>query len=144
MVDTLSPQDDARHFLYWHHEAFRYLDPRYPFFLQGFQQRCVHYDAETCQPRQGKLPWNPLLTPNEDEFLYHAASLFESEGRGELANCIRHTQGARPVMAAEMRELFEKGYVDVAVFYNNEGRHRAFRGDEHDLHYYDEDNEEMY
>ncbi len=47
-------------------------------------------------------------------------------------------------MASKMWELFEKGYVDTAVFYDNEGRHRAFCGDEHDLHYYDEDDEEMY
>ncbi|SJL03272.1 uncharacterized protein ARMOST_06624 [Armillaria ostoyae] len=144
MVDTLSPQDDARHHFYWHNEAFCYLDPCYPFFLQGFQQRCVHYDTESCSPCQGIPTWNPLLTANEDEFLYHVASLFETEGRGELSNCLRYVRGAKPIMAKEMQAMFANGYVDTGVFYDDEGRQRALRGDEHDLHYYDEHDEEMY
>ncbi len=123
MVDTLSPQDDAWHFLYWHNDAFRYLDPRYPFFLQGFQQWCVHYDSKSCSPHQGNPPRNPLLTANEDEFLYHTASLFETEGQGKLSNCLRYVQGAKLIMAEEMRALFANGYVDAGVFYDDEGRH---------------------
>ncbi len=88
MVDTLSPQDDARHFLYWHNEAFHYLNPRYPFLLQGFQQQCIHCDPDSCSPCQGLPTRNPLLTANEDEFLYHVASLFETEEWGELSNSL--------------------------------------------------------
>ncbi|PBK85963.1 hypothetical protein ARMGADRAFT_1035944 [Armillaria gallica] len=92
----------------------------------------------------GNLTRNPLFTANEDKFLYHAASLFETEGQGELSNSLRYVRGAMPIMAEEMRALFANGYVDAGVFYHDEGRHQAFHGDEHDLHYYDEEDEEMY
>ena len=42
-------------------------------------------------------------------------------------------------MAEEVRVLFEEGYVDLTVFYDDEGHHHSFWGDEYDLHYYDEE-----
>ncbi|KAK0239387.1 hypothetical protein EDD85DRAFT_787678 [Armillaria nabsnona] len=67
-----------------------------------------------------------------------------SNGRGELSNTLRYVRGAKPIMADEMRTMFTTGYIDAGVFYDDEGRYRAFHGDEHDLHYYDEEDEEMY
>ncbi len=137
-IDRLSPKDDARHFLYWHCDSFRYLEPSFPTYLQGFNHRCMHVDSEAGGLRTTRPPRNPFLTANEDELLYHAASLFEFEGRGELANCIRYARGVKPILSEQARVLFEQGFVEPIDFYDGEGRHRAFRGDELDLQYYDE------
>ncbi|PBK90540.1 hypothetical protein ARMGADRAFT_1082794 [Armillaria gallica] len=137
-IDRLSLEDDARHYLYWHCDSFRYLEPSFPTYLQGFNHRCMHVDSEAGSLRTTCPPRNPFLTANEDELLYHAVSLFEFEGRGELANCIRYAQGVRPILSEQARVLFEQGFVEPINFYDAEGRHCAFRGDELDLQYYDE------
>ncbi|KAK0435519.1 hypothetical protein EV421DRAFT_1740173 [Armillaria borealis] len=138
-VDRLSPEDEAHHFLYSHHDIFRYLEPGIPSYFQGFHHRCLHIN-----PTSGTL-WsplpsrNPLLTANEDEFIYHAVALFEFEGRGELANALRFAHAAEPILPAEVRMLFSNGYVEPIKYYNAQGRQCAFRGDQLDLSYYAEE-----
>ncbi|KAK0435658.1 hypothetical protein EV421DRAFT_1908529 [Armillaria borealis] len=122
-IDRLSPEDDTRHYFYRH----------------CFNCRCVHNDPQTGTPQEPRMPRNPLLMVNEDKLLFHAAAIFEHEGCSELSNNIRFTRGGECFMAAEVRKLFEQGYVDSTVYYNDEGHHRSFRGDEYGLHYYDEE-----
>ncbi|SJL12003.1 uncharacterized protein ARMOST_15419 [Armillaria ostoyae] len=138
-IDRLSPEDDTRHYFYRHCKSFRYLDGRYTSYMQGFNCRCVHNDPQTGTPREPRIPRNPLLTVDEDELLFHAAAIFEHEGCGELSNNIRFARGGECFMADEVRKLFEQGYVDSTIYYDDEGHHRSFRGDEYDLHYYDEE-----
>ncbi|PBK94061.1 hypothetical protein ARMGADRAFT_1029888 [Armillaria gallica] len=118
--------------------SFHYLEPSFPTYLQGFNHRCMHVDSKagglctTCPPR------NLFLSANEDELLYHAMSLFEFEGCGKLANCIHYAWGVRPILSEQAHVLFKQGFVKPINFYDAEGRHCAFRGDELDLQYYDE------
>ncbi|KAK0241282.1 hypothetical protein EDD85DRAFT_948367 [Armillaria nabsnona] len=140
-VDRLSPQDDTRHFFYFHNESLQYIDGRFTSYMQGFNHRCYHNDPQPGSLREARQPRNPLLTVSEDEFLYHAAAMFEHEGQSELANHIRYAQGGQPFMADEARILFEEGYIDATIYYNDDGHHRSFWGDEYDLRYYD--NEEV-
>ncbi len=44
-------------------------------------------------------------------------------------------------MVDEAQILFEEGYIDVMIYYNDDGRHQSFQRDENDLQYYD--NEEV-
>ncbi|KAK0445052.1 uncharacterized protein EV420DRAFT_1648572 [Desarmillaria tabescens] len=138
-VDRLSPEDKARHFLYYHNDIFHYLLPSLPSYFQGFHHRCLHVNPSTNTLRVDVLPRNPLLTANEDKFIFHAASLFEFEGRGELANALRFAHAAEPILPMEVRALFTQGYAEPVEYYDCEGRHCAFRGDELDLCYYSEE-----
>ncbi|PBK86371.1 hypothetical protein ARMGADRAFT_1086548 [Armillaria gallica] len=137
-IDRLSPEDDAQHFLYRHCDSFRYLELSFPTYLQGFNHQCMHIDSEAGGLHTTHPPCNPFLTANKDELLYHAASLFEFEGHGELANCIHYAWGVRPILSEQAHVLFEQGFVEPIDFYDAEGRHCAFCSDELDLQYYDE------
>ncbi len=97
----------------------------------------MHIDSKISGLCTTHPPRNPFLTTSEDELLYHVASLFEFEGRGKLANCIWYAQGAEPILPEQVRVLFKQGYVEPIDFYDTEGQHRAFHGDELDLQYYD-------
>ncbi len=79
-VDRLSPEDEARHFLYYHNDLFRYLSPGIPSYFQGFHHRCLHVNPMSGTLRMPLPSHNPLLTAIEDKFIYHAAALFEFEG----------------------------------------------------------------
>ncbi len=69
-------------FFYFHNESLRYIDGRFTSYMQGFNRRCYHNDPQPGSLREARQPRNPLLTINEDELLYHAAAMFEHEGRG--------------------------------------------------------------
>lgn len=75
-VDSNQCPSDMRHFFYHHCIFFRLLDSTSPIILQGFSRECIHKYPETPQDWNERVPnptRNPLLTPEEDEFLYHAA-----------------------------------------------------------------------
>ncbi len=98
----------------------------------------MHIDSKIGGLHTARPPRNPFLTASEDKLLYHVTSLFEFEGCGESANCIQYARGAEPILPEQVRVLFEQGYVEPIDFYDMEGRHCAFHGDELDLQYYDE------
>ena len=66
-------------------------------------------------------PCNPLLTPEEDEFLHHAAYVFESMERFEVANALRRVRAAVPFMSKDAYILFEAGYLTPVTQYDNQG-----------------------
>ncbi|PBK80151.1 hypothetical protein ARMGADRAFT_1092452 [Armillaria gallica] len=138
-VNRLSPQDDTWHFFYFHNESLRYIDGRFTSYMQGFNHHCYHNDPQPGSLHEAQQPRNLLLTISEDELLYHATAMFEHKGWGELANHIQYARGGQPFMVDEAWTLFKEGYIDATIYYDNDGRHQSFWGDENDLRYYDDE-----
>ena len=124
-VDTYDKEDDTRHFFYCHCPFFRYLDSAKTLHIQGFSCECIHRDATSLTyPHPIRVPMtprNPLLTPEEDEFLHHAAYVFESMERFEVANALRRVRAAVPFMSKDAYILFEAGYLTPVTQYDNQG-----------------------
>jgi hypothetical protein len=124
-VDTYDKEDDTRHFFYHHCPFFRYLDSTKSLHIQGFSCECVHRDATSLtypHPIRGAMtPHNPLLTPEEDEFLHHSSYVFEGIGMIGLANALRRVRAAVPFMPKDAFILFEAGYLTPMTQYDNQG-----------------------
>ena len=56
-----------------------------------------------------------------------------------MANSLRFTRAAEPILPAEVRSLLDHGYVEPLEYFDDQGRLCTFRGDALDLSYYAED-----
>ena len=86
---------------------------------------CLHYDLKSSvypHPLRTPLPpRNPLLSPEEDEFLHHASYVFEGMGKLELTNAIRRVRSAVPFLPNDAFALFEAGYLTPTTQYDGNG-----------------------
>ena len=118
-------EDDTHHFFYHHNPFFRYIDSSKPVHVQGFSCHCHHYDKDSLiypYPLRTPLPpRNPLLTPEEDEFLHHASYVFESMGKFELVNAMRRVRDVIPFLPDDARILFDAGYLTPFNQYDENG-----------------------
>ncbi|KAK0246513.1 hypothetical protein EDD85DRAFT_784123 [Armillaria nabsnona] len=102
-VDRLSPQDDTRHFFYFHNEDSIAVAITMTLNQGHFAKPS---NPKTCCSPSVKM--NSYITP---------AAMFEHEGWGELANHIRYARRGQPFMADEARILFEEGYIRYNFVY---------------------------
>lgn len=129
-IDSLTPSinlSGTRHYFYRHCFSFRYIHPNVPFWEQGFQTACVHHTGSTLPSlphvsRTAYFPRSPLLTWEEDEFLYHCTLVFHMRGELALFNAIQDLQHENSLpFSAELYWLFINGYLDPAIQYDREG-----------------------
>jgi hypothetical protein len=133
-IDSLPDDHATRHYFYHHNPFFRYVAPDKPD-CQGFGHVCFHLDRNPIldpQPlfiRNPRLHPNPLLTWEEDEFLFHASIIFALFDKQEMATVIRLNRDVNIFMKDSIRELLEAGYLDPLNYFDNQGRHRPIHWD---------------
>jgi hypothetical protein len=132
-IDGFDEDDDTRHFFYTHCLYFRYLNSTKLIHAQGFSCECVHQDTQSLTypypVRAPMIPHNPLLTPEEDEFLHHASYVFKGIGELEMANVLCQVRAAVPFMPGDASLLFNAGYLTPMIQYNNQGAKYALLWD---------------
>lgn len=127
-IDSSEAQDDSRHYFYHHCPFFRLLDPTTPLIFQGFSRKCIHQDydrPEALIERLPSPPRNPLLTADEDEFLYHISTYYLSLGHAKFSNSIRHLREVTYFLSSHARTLFNEGYLDPDYMFDGQGNRRA-------------------
>jgi hypothetical protein len=134
-IDEL--EDDIKHYFYHHCHLFRFLERSKPMLFQGYFHNCIHLDRSPGMPpltiRAPLIPHNPLLSPEEDEFLAHVATIYELEGRGEIVNNIRYVRDGIMFMPQDASILFNHGYLDPISFFDSNGYKRAIPWNHLDL-----------
>lgn len=128
VVDSYSSQDDTRHFFYHHCPYFRYLDDG-PVSTQGFQAMCLHSGHRLpdghWEPRSPLLPINPILTWEDDEFLYHVGLVFDIQDNSELANTIHDIRDIVIPFRHDVYRLLDHGFLDPLDYFDEYGYRRA-------------------
>ena len=118
-------KDDTNHFFYKHCHIFRFLDASVDPLQQGFTCQCLHMDYHsTLFPPPVREPFstrNPILSVEEDEFLHHAAKIFEHLGKEWLTKQIRLVRAINPFMADRISLLFKSGHVDMYRQFDENG-----------------------
>ncbi|KAF9455966.1 hypothetical protein BDZ94DRAFT_1241880 [Collybia nuda] len=116
---------DTIHYFFHHCHIFRYLDPSKPGNAQGFSCFCLHYNYETTTypypVRTAQRPHNYLLTPEEDEFLYHASVILEHFEKVDMVNVIRDMRATNVFMAEDAFILFDAGYLEDIFHFDANG-----------------------
>jgi hypothetical protein len=102
---------------------------------QGYYANCIHLDrtAPTPTPRRAHSPINPLITPEEDEFLAQVANIMEREHKGELTNIIRKLRRQSLPHAKAARLLFDHLYLDTVSQTDRHGNRYAVVWNDSDL-----------
>ena len=86
-VDNFPKGNPTTHYFYHHCHILRYIEALNPHLIQplGFNAEYHHYNPvgpeghrNNRRIRKPNQPVNPLLTVEEDEFLYHCAIVFEA------------------------------------------------------------------
>jgi hypothetical protein len=134
MVDSLPQDHPSVHYFYHHCYAFRYIKANQVTPMQGFRHICYHSltspdDEGTIYLRCPLQPDNPLLTWQEDEFLYHASVILARFGRHELANNLRDLRTSNLELKEHIVELFNNGYIDPLHMFDSSGKRRPIRWD---------------
>ncbi|RDB19437.1 hypothetical protein Hypma_013734 [Hypsizygus marmoreus] len=126
-INMLDSESDLVHFFFHHCPFFRLLDPHTPLTHQGFSCRCLHFEyaapSQARYQRKPHPPRNPVITAEEDEFLYHAANLFEMRGSFEVANSMRRIRETIPFLPDHAFNLFDAGYLSSIHHFDGRGMH---------------------
>jgi hypothetical protein len=125
-IDNECKYSDTVHFLYHHCPFMRYIDPRATPQFQGFHLRCRHFNYYSSHLKRVEAPpltsKNPLLTSEEDEFLYHLARVCESRGEIRAARAARALREARPITYSDhARKLFHHRYLSTIKHFDHQG-----------------------
>jgi hypothetical protein len=133
-VDALPEDHATKHYMYHHNPFFRYLSLN-KIDHQGFNHICYHLDGNPMHDRRPlfirnpRLHPNPLLTWEEDEFLFHASIIFALFDKPEMATALRLNRDVNVFMKEYIRELLDAGYLDPLSYFDKQGRHRPIRWD---------------
>ncbi|KAF4580563.1 hypothetical protein EYR38_003162 [Pleurotus pulmonarius] len=119
--------DSTRHYFLHHCHIFRILTCDKPLVSQGFSHTCFHSPAPHAppiSPYYTTYKGNPLLTAAEDEYLGYMATVYDSLGRGCLANAARTMRGLLPDLPESVDILFEGDYLDPPSMFDGYGHRR--------------------
>ncbi|KAJ8690166.1 hypothetical protein PTI98_011622 [Pleurotus ostreatus] len=118
----------TRHYFTHHCHIFRVLFYNKPLVSQGFSHTCFHSRSLLKPPVEPLLTTykaNPLLTPEEDEYLANVAKVFDSMGRGCIGNAARTMRGLVPDLPISVDILFQAEYLDPYAMFDFAGHRRA-------------------
>ncbi|KAF4582552.1 hypothetical protein EYR38_002678 [Pleurotus pulmonarius] len=119
--------DSTRHYFLHHCHIFRILTCDKPLASQGFSHTCFHSPAPHAppiSPYYTTYKGNPLLTAAEDEYLGYMATVYDSLGRGCLANAARTMRGLLPDLPESVDILFKGDYLDPPSMFDGYGHRR--------------------
>ncbi|KAF5385194.1 hypothetical protein D9615_001517 [Tricholomella constricta] len=124
-LNTVDDSRGTRHYFRYHCPYFRIFDTTRPYIQQGFATECIHYDYPSpimvLRAERTEQPRNPLLSDDEDEFLYHAAKVYESRANQEVANAMRRLRDCVPYLPDHVFLLFDYGYLHSIHHFDNNG-----------------------
>ncbi|KAJ7587894.1 hypothetical protein C8J56DRAFT_889764 [Mycena floridula] len=120
------PEDNAlKHYFRYHCAFFRILEKDVLMELQGFNIECLHQQSPITQyhlPTERHRPRNPLLLPEEDEFFFHAATLFDHFQLFDAANALREIRGKHVMRPKDICMLLKHGYLDSVDHFDHFGQ----------------------
>ncbi|KAF4587953.1 hypothetical protein EYR38_009914 [Pleurotus pulmonarius] len=119
--------DATRHYFTHHCHIFRVLFYNKPLVSQGFSHTCFHSRSPLDPPIEPLLTTykaNPLLTPEEDEYLANLAKVFDSMGRGCIGNAARTMRGLVPDLPISIDILFQAEYLEPYAMFDGAGHRR--------------------
>ncbi|KAG9217527.1 hypothetical protein CCMSSC00406_0010352 [Pleurotus cornucopiae] len=119
--------ESTRHYFLHHCHIFRILTCDKPLVSQGFSHTCFHSPAPhvpPISPYYTTYKGNPLLTAAEDEYLGYMATVYDSMGRGCLANAARTMRGLVPDLPNSVDILFQGDYLDPPNMFDGHGHCR--------------------
>ena len=129
-VDNFPKGNPTTHYFYHHCHIFRYIEALNPHLIQtlGFNAECHHYDPvgpeghrNNRRIRKPNRPVNPLLTVEEDEFLYHCAIVFEVLRLVDIAGELIGVRQAVPYLPDHAWILFDSDYLTPCQSFDDFG-----------------------
>ncbi|KAJ7589823.1 hypothetical protein C8J56DRAFT_888046 [Mycena floridula] len=126
VVNRIPEEHQVKHYLRHHCVFFRIIDKGVPMAVQGFNTECEHQYPPSSQRDESSLrqykPRNPLLLPEEDEFLFHSVQLMEHFGMFEASNAIRGIRGRHLLRPKDVRRLLRNGFLDSLDHFDHFGQ----------------------
>ncbi|KAJ7579316.1 hypothetical protein C8J56DRAFT_897676 [Mycena floridula] len=126
IVNQIPEEHQVKHYLRHHCVFFRIIDKGVPMAIQGFNMECEHQYPPSSQRDESSLrhykPRNPLLLPEEDEFLFHSVQLMEHFGMFEASNAIRGIRGRHLLRPKDVRRLLRNGFLDSLDHFDHFGQ----------------------
>ncbi|KAJ7580311.1 hypothetical protein C8J56DRAFT_1103341 [Mycena floridula] len=126
ILDHMPENHPLKHYFQHHCVFFRIIEKDMLPILQGFNVNCYHLAPPGTNPEDGAYvegrlitreahhtPINPFILPEEDEFLFHCAALFDHLGYFADSNRLRQVRAQAVIRSDPIRDWLRRGYLQV-------------------------------